>query len=138
MGIAPIVLVVDDDAAVRAAVALAVRSLGLECVTAGSANEALELIHAHAFDIVITDYGMPGMSGLQLIEKIKAGFPGSKSILMTGSMSQEASRCSAADALLRKPFSSDVLQESILRLVPHGKDWSSAPRPSPQSHDQEA
>jgi CheY-like chemotaxis protein len=68
------VMVVDDDPLVLASTVAMLDDLGNTAVEAGSGQEALELLRAGArVDLVITDYAMPGMTGLQLAEELPAG-----------------------------------------------------------------
>jgi len=64
------VLVVDDDAEVRQLIDAALRDVGFEVSLAGSGEEALALVAAGDYDVVVTDLQMPGMDGLQVCERI--------------------------------------------------------------------
>ncbi len=64
------ILVVDDDAEVRQLIDAALRDVGFEVSLAGSGEEALALIAAGDYDVVVTDLQMPGMNGLQVCERI--------------------------------------------------------------------
>jgi CheY-like chemotaxis protein/signal transduction histidine kinase len=63
-------LIVDDDADSRTAVHIMLRSDGVQIDEAGSAEEALEKISATGYDCVVLDLGLPGMSGLELLEQL--------------------------------------------------------------------
>lgn len=66
------VIVVDDDPLVRLVLAKAVASMGHLALPAESGEEALQLVERKAVDVVISDWMMPGMSGLELCERIRA------------------------------------------------------------------
>ena len=65
------VLVVDDEIHIVHVVAIKLRNNGFNVITAENGAEAYELIQEEKPDIVVTDYQMPGMTGLDLIEKLR-------------------------------------------------------------------
>ncbi len=66
------VLVVDDEVHIVHVVAIKLRNNGYEAITAGNGAEAYELACAEKPDIIIADFQMPVMTGLELIEKLRA------------------------------------------------------------------
>lgn len=66
------VLVVDDEVHIVHVVAIKLRNNGYEAIVAGNGAEAYELATREKPDIIIADYMMPVMSGLELIEKLRA------------------------------------------------------------------
>ncbi len=66
------VLVVDDEADTRELLKVGIGQCGAEVVTAGSAQEALEVISEQSPDLLISDIGMPGEDGYELIRKVRA------------------------------------------------------------------
>jgi signal transduction histidine kinase len=83
IGVPPMrVMVVDDDSLVRVSTAALIEDLGHTVIEVSSADAALRSIRRNPHvDLVITDQAMPGMSGLELAEKIAAEFPAIKVIL---------------------------------------------------------
>jgi CheY-like chemotaxis protein len=65
------VLVVDDVNDVTDMIGLFLRHAGYQVVTAESASDALKLAREHAFDLVISDIGMPEMNGYELVERLR-------------------------------------------------------------------
>ena len=65
------VLVVDDEVHIVHVVAIKLRNNGYEVITAANGIEAFELVCGEKPDIIVTDFQMPGMTGLQLVEKIR-------------------------------------------------------------------
>ena len=122
------VLVVDDDAAVSQVLAALLVQDGIEAACAASGGEALELLAARGFDLVITDLRMPGMDGLQLLEQASRKFPEVPVIMLTAHgtvpLAVEAMKAGAADFVL-KPFD----RQEILYAV--RKALAAAPRAAP-------
>jgi CheY-like chemotaxis protein len=58
--------------------------LGHQVLTAGTAGEALELCGEHSFDVVVTDYKMPKMNGVELIVRLRKLHPATAVILISG------------------------------------------------------
>jgi CheY-like chemotaxis protein len=65
------VLFVDDNALVRAALLGALEAAGFQAQGAGDAAEALEALSQQRFDVVVADYYLPGVTGLELLAAIK-------------------------------------------------------------------
>jgi len=106
------VLVVDDDALVLLNTVAMLEDLGHGARGSESASEALVLLGEGRFDLVITDYAMPGMTGLQLIEQIRRDALGVTVALATGYA--ELLPGQGADLLrLAKPYG----QADLIRLV---------------------
>ena len=79
------VLVVDDDLLVLDSIAAMFDDLGHAVIEARSGEEAVQLLpRMPKIDIVVTDYAMPGMNGLQLAEAVAAERPGTPVVLCTG------------------------------------------------------
>jgi len=66
----PLVLLVDDDAAVRRALKMLLASIGWQTVEAANAQEALGCLTDRFYDLVIVDINMPGMNGIELCRLI--------------------------------------------------------------------
>ena len=64
----PNLLLVEDDDDTRDLMALALRGAGFEVQPAGSAREALDLLAATPYDLLVTDYDMPGMTGTEMLQ----------------------------------------------------------------------
>jgi CheY-like chemotaxis protein len=79
------ILVVEDEKAVRAIVGEQLGSLGYDVKLARDADQALELLKSHSFDLVITDVVMPGrLNGRGLAEEIKRTWPETRIVFMSG------------------------------------------------------
>lgn len=114
------VLVVDDEGAIRYSVTKTLERVGYQVVTASSGEEALEILAGQNFDVVLTDIRMPGISGVDLLARIKEQSPDAIVILMTGYASLgtavESLRLGAHDYLI-KPSTSEDIRDSVKRGI---------------------
>jgi two-component system response regulator AtoC len=111
-------LLVDDEPAMQVALKQLARTLGHEPVVAGSGAEALERLEG--VDAVITDYAMPGMSGLELVEAIHGRDASIPVVVLTAQGSERvAVRAMKAGAwdYVTKPFDVDELAAVIDRAL---------------------
>jgi len=114
------VLVVDDDEAIRAVIEYNLREAGLEVISAANAEAGWETYRRDAPDLVVTDVRMAGMSGLDLVAKIRQADPAALIIVLTayGTVRQavEAMKCGAYD-YLTKPFDRDTLKMTVRKAI---------------------
>jgi Response regulator containing CheY-like receiver, AAA-type ATPase, and DNA-binding domains len=111
------VLVVDDEAAIRYSVSKTLQRVGYHVREAASGEDALDVMRAQNFDVVLTDVRMPpGLDGVELVRRIKDTDPDMVVILMTAYPSLgtavEALRLGAHDYLI-KPSSSQDIRQSV-------------------------
>ena len=78
------VLFVDDEDMVLKALKRAMRHENFDIYTASNGEDALRLIAGVEFHLVVSDNGMPGMSGLELLAKIKQEYPETITMMLTG------------------------------------------------------
>jgi CheY-like chemotaxis protein len=111
------VLIVDDSKLARIVVGKAVAALQptWERVEAGTADDALKLIEERPVHVVIVDYNMPGRSGLDLAEDLRARFPKMPLALATANVQDEIiARARAAQvSFVPKPVNEDALRGFI-------------------------
>lgn len=114
------VLVVDDDAVSRKVVDSYLTKDGHCVVTAADAWEAIGHVQRRNFDLLITDYAMPGMSGLQLVATVRGMHAGQRIILMTGfglaSIGPDGEPV-GVDLIVRKPLSREELRDAIVSVM---------------------
>lgn len=116
----PTVYVVDDDPSVRDSTELMLKSVGFNVRTFGSAQAFLEVDLREDLGCLVLDVRMPGMSGLDLQEKLVSGKTPLPVIFITGHgtvpMSVRAMKAGAVD-FLQKPFEEQDLLDAINRAV---------------------
>jgi CheY-like chemotaxis protein len=117
------ILFVDDEAAVRDVTQEWLTHLGYETVVRANGREALETFQANPqlFDLVITDYTMPDMTGVTLTQEIQRLRPGIPIVLCTGFhqvMDSEPIQALGLTAFLLKPFTLKDLGVTIQRILP--------------------
>jgi CheY-like chemotaxis protein len=106
------VLAVDDDPLVLFNTVAMLEDLGHTAVEAPSASEALKHLREQSFDLVITDQAMPKMTGMQLIEAMKAEWPDLPVVLATG-YAELPGGVGANLPKLSKPFTEQDLQSVL-------------------------
>lgn len=113
------VLVVDDDETIRETL-YELLSEEYLCQTAETAEMAFARLEADAYDVVLTDISMPGLSGLELLGQVRQRFPETPVIIISGISDQEHAqgliKLGAFDFLL-KPFQLEVVENSVKRAV---------------------
>ena len=114
------ILVVDDEPAIQDILTWSLAAEGYNVATAASGEEALTRFAEQDFDVIVTDIVMPGLNGLDLLERSRVLNPRASVIVMTAYAALEtaitALRCGASD-YLEKPFSVEVLKERVQRLL---------------------
>lgn len=80
----PVILCVDDEENPLILRKLVLQKSGFEVLTAASGKEALELLRTHKVDLVLSDQLMPGTTGTQLAEKVKAAHPRLPVVIVSG------------------------------------------------------
>ena len=116
------VLVVDDRSDTLGFVQVGLQRAGFEVEVAQTGSQALELQRRHAADVLITDIFMPDMDGIEIIDRIKAGYPGTRVIAMSGGVAGmqdylAVARKVGADATLCKPFTTEDLLNAMRAVL---------------------
>jgi DNA-binding NtrC family response regulator len=102
----PIVLVVDDEVLIADTVSLVLRQRGFLAMPAYGARGALEIIESHEPELLLTDFAMPGMNGVELANEVQRRHPACKVLLFSGHVEMHRAhsvRCSGY-SLLNKPL----------------------------------
>jgi DNA-binding NtrC family response regulator len=112
------VLLVDDEEEFVETLAERMRNRGMEVATSNSGGEALKLVETDPYDVVVLDLQMPGMDGIEVLERIKQRQPDIQVVLLTGHASVakgvEAIKHGALE-FLEKPIDLSKLSEVIHR-----------------------
>ncbi|HKB84322.1 MAG TPA: EAL domain-containing protein, partial [Burkholderiales bacterium] len=139
----PTLLMVDDDAANLDLIGRLLRHEGLRILTAGSAEEALEMLAVNKVGVVLADHRMPGMTGVELLRRVKGLYPDIVRIIMSGEMDVQTATAAINQGmvfkvLLKSPdyqylndivkeaFSYRALQEENLRLASRVRAFEAA------------
>ncbi len=115
------VLVADDSSTMRKIILRSLQAVGVtEATEAGDGTEAIALFKPGQFDMVLTDWNMPGKTGLEVIQEIRAQDAKVPIIMITTeaekSRVMQAIQAGVSDYLV-KPFTADTLRE---KLTKHG------------------
>ncbi len=116
------VLVVDDEAPARNVLALVLAQIGHRCEKAANGEEALRILEEKQTDVVISDLQMPGISGMELLAKVRQLYPHLVFLVVTGTDDIQVgirAMQEGADDYLVKPFQVDasVVSTSLARAL---------------------
>ncbi len=78
------ILVVDDDSQLREIIADGLSTAGYDCQQAGDADEAFEALSAEQADLILLDVGLPGVSGIDMLPRLKSEHPELAIVILTG------------------------------------------------------
>jgi two-component system response regulator AtoC len=112
-------LIVDDDDAIRGTL-YDLLSDRYECHTASRAEEALQYLQVQRYDAVLTDIALPGLTGLELLQRVQQGNSGTPVILISGKGTEQDSDSlirMGAFAYVTKPFTLDQIELIVERAV---------------------
>ncbi len=109
------VLVVDDDPAVRKSIDRVLTSKGYAVITAENGEEALRKLNEEKYDLVFTDIRMPGISGLEVAEQVKARKPWTPVVIITGygtDAAEARAKAAGVSSFVHKPLSPAIIEDS--------------------------
>ena len=116
------ILIVDDNETMGSGMVLMVKRMGHQGIAARAGPEGLALMRQEPFDLVITDYRMDQMDGLQVLEAVRTRYADTDVMIMTAhgtiEIAVEAMRKGAAD-FITKPFPPEALRLKIERVLEH-------------------
>ena len=114
------ILLIDDDEWIRDSMQLFFEGEGCHLLAIGTAEEGLKILGTQEYDIIIADYRLPDMDGLDFFKRIKETHPNSIKILITAFGSKDlfskAMKTGIHD-FIEKPFTSETIENSLSRLV---------------------
>lgn len=115
-----IVLIVDDDEAVRTMLYKVIRSAGMEAQTASSGEQALQMVRGNAYDLILLDVNMGGMDGFQVTAQLRSDGVRTPIILVSGRKEDYDTLYGldlGADDYITKPFNPVVLGAKAKALI---------------------
>jgi len=114
------ILLVDDDEWIRDSLSLFFEAEGCNLLAFETAEEGMEAIKKQAYDIVVSDYKLPGMDGLEFLRRVKEKRPNAFEVLITAyancEILKEAKMIGVQDIIL-KPFTSEDVETSLARII---------------------
>ena len=113
-------LLIDDDEWVRDSLRMFFESEGCDIVALETAEEGLDFATGCHFDIIIVDYRLPGMDGLEFIRHLPANQANALKVLITAYMSEDLlsrAKKSGFHDFIPKPFTTEIIEESLERLI---------------------
>jgi nitrogen-specific signal transduction histidine kinase/ActR/RegA family two-component response regulator len=137
------VLLVEDEEALRNLGRSVLRHAGYHVLDTGRGEDALRLVerHARAIDLIVTDVVLPGMNGRQLVEVVRARYPGLKVLYLSGHTDDAVLRRGVEETrvhFLHKPFTPNGLAKKVRDVLDaeaaaEGHAASVAPTPAPRA-----
>ncbi len=112
----PRILAVDDEPMILSAFRRAVSSM-FEVTTAMNAVEAERLLSESAFELITSDFSMPGRNGLEVLKRAKELQPGCRRVLLTAHLPDAVGDLSICHAVLEKPWVNEDLRAALLGLL---------------------
>ncbi len=113
------ILLIDDDEWIRDSLTLFFENEGCRLVTLETAEEGMDALKKKSYDIIIADYRLPGLDGLEFFRHLQKSHPGVIKILITAYGSNgvvsEAFKLGIHD-FIDKPFTSETIESSLSRL----------------------
>ncbi|MDQ6809376.1 MAG: response regulator [Verrucomicrobiota bacterium] len=121
----PVVLVVDDDSAMRSLFEIYLRSFGYRVLVARDGEEAVRFaVSDSEIDLMITDVVMPGLSGQELVDQVRAALPGLRVLFCSGHPAREMANHGidlGASGFLQKPCRPADLEQQVRDLLSAGR-----------------
>jgi DNA-binding NtrC family response regulator len=116
------ILVVDDDRQMRSLLSEFLRTQGYDCVAAADAAQAREYLGNENFQLVLSDFDMPGESGLDLFKYIIEKYPGIVGIMISGSGDldlRQAALHLGLHSFMVKPVSLGEVESNVEKALAH-------------------
>jgi CheY-like chemotaxis protein len=129
MNAKPQVLVIDDDAVVGRSFDRVLSKKGYEVSTALTGEEGLNDVESTDYDVVFTDIKMPGIDGLEVAERIKAKYPWTPVVVITGYGTEENEAQASVlgvNGFVRKPLTPEIIESITLKALNEPRDTRQA------------
>ena len=118
------ILFADDDPDIRELAQLLLQAAGYRVTTAETTHEVLQLVAIERFDVLVLDYWMPEITGIELCRRIRTFDPITPILICSGAVTQadkDAAARAGAEGYIVKPFNSNDLIRA-LRSLPNGRE----------------
>lgn len=119
------ILLIDDDEWIRDSLSLFFESEGCQLLALETAEEGVRAVSERPFDIIIADYKLPGMNGLEFFDCVSTHAVPAIKILITAFGTEEAlleARSRGIQDVIEKPFTTKTIEESLSRLIAKGEE----------------
>ncbi|MGD9044821.1 MAG: response regulator [Desulfobacterales bacterium] len=114
------ILLIDDDEWIRDSLSIFFEAEGCQVLALETAEEALSVIKGQIFDLIIVDYKLPGLDGLEFIKRIHKAQKDAIKVMITAyrndSVVSEAKKLKI-QGFIEKPFTSDSIMASLAHLI---------------------
>jgi len=114
------VLLIDDDEWIRDSLGMFFKSEEMHIDAVETAEEGITALSRQRYDIIITDYRLPGMDGLKFLKRVQESNPDSFKILITAYGSRDVISAAAelgVDDYIEKPFTTKTIEDALSRLI---------------------
>jgi len=114
------ILLIDDDEWIRHSMSILFEYEGCRLHAIETAEEGLEELKGRDYELIIVDYKLPGMDGLEFLKRSQKTHPDAMKILITAygsrEITSEAYKLGVRD-IINKPFTAEAVEESLKRLI---------------------
>jgi len=114
------ILIVDDEKSIREVIKRKLEEKNYKCASVSNGDEALEKLSSQSFELIFIDIRMPGISGMDLLARIRKEYPDIAAVMLTAVSSMdtaiEAMKLGAYDYII-KPFENDALVMRVERAL---------------------
>ena len=114
------ILLIDDDEWIRDSLGLYFEGEGCQLLALETAEEGIKALKKKHYDIIMVDYRLPGMDGLEFLKRIQKTQPHALKVLITAYRSEgvlsQALKMGIQD-FIEKPFTTKTIEESMTRLI---------------------
>lgn len=117
------ILLIDDDEYIRDSLSLFFQNEGCHFIALEDAEEGIEALKREHYDIIISDYKLPGINGLEFLKLVNDSYPDATGVLITAyctsDVFSEAIGVGVKD-FIQKPFTTAIIEKSLLQLIKKG------------------
>jgi DNA-binding NtrC family response regulator len=114
------ILLIDDDEWIRDSLTLFFESEGCRLVALETAEEGIEALDMQPYDIIVADYRLPGMDGLEFFRRIQKSHLNAIKVLITAYGSKEVvleATSVGIDDFIDKPFTTEAIETCLSRFI---------------------